>query len=1013
MKFIILHISDIHIKASSDQVLSRAENIATCVFEYLPGVDTVFIAISGDLAFSGRKEQYDLIAPFLNKIKVKIQKEKECAVEFVTVPGNHDCNFENSDGARNIIIDSITEKHNIDKSIVSICTKVQADYFKFRDEIECYQAENEDYLWRSRRFSVGDVIVGFECLNVSWLSKLHEEYGQLYFPIENYKDAERETCDISIFMLHHPLNWYKQSAYREFRTFIRTRSDLIITGHEHQAAAGKIEDTESGISSYVEGTALQGESNASGFNIININTETRKFSFTEYKWKKTRYEMDTHGAWIEFQAVQQKRANPLQINQAFRDKLNDPGALVVAPNGKGVSLSDIFVYPDLRIANEVGSSNVYVNSKVLLDPDKVRQGILLQGEDKSGATSLLFQLYQHYHDIKITPIYLRGCEIKHTSTESIKDTIKSAFKKQYNNSQLKQFMQLSKHSKILLVDDFDLTEIASVKERRKLLNTLREMFEYIVFVVNEMFELKELLEDDINEEATPLGHYIIQQINYKLRYKIIEKWYTATSDPMGDGDFIAQCDKADRQIESIMGKTLIPSAPLYLVTLLQSISLNNGNEFKDSALGYYYQYLITTAFGACGVRADMLTELFQYTSLLAWEFHRLKKTELSYFELESFNKSFSEQWTKVEFGSRLQLLLDARILTSTGGLYSFRYPYIYYYLKAFYIARNLDDTDVNGYISHCTKHLYVREHANTIIFLAHHSHDIAILDSIAKEYAKLYSGCAPVRLEDDTNGINSMIEVIQQFVYSGEDPKSYRKRQAEIKDEFCDGSDGLATAEEESEHLSPVARLTMLFKTAEILGQILKNQYATIKRGRKVELITQIFNGQLSALRSLYDFLEKNPDVLYNEVRSIFIRKKSSKTPDEIDALVRKLSSKILQAISYMFLHKAANCVNTQNLHDETHEVIELNPTIAFKLTEIIAHLDSPKQLPRHLISELYPIVKDNFLACNLLKVSILHRMYLFKTSTKDMQWASQSVGISIDQQNMITYQHKQRRLIK
>ncbi|MBK7491530.1 MAG: hypothetical protein IPI17_05600 [Nitrosomonas sp.] len=107
---------------------------------------------------------------------------------------------------------------------------------------------------------------------------------------------------------------------------------------------------------------------------------------------------------------------------------------------------------------------------------------------------------------------------------------------------------------------------------------------------------------------------------------------------------IARLDQAEKLMNAVMQKAIIPAIPLYLLTLLQSIDAGRSGDFKESALGYYYQYLLTEAFQNSGVKSDKLTELFQYSVYLAWEFHHQGKRELSELDLRAFNERFSNEW---------------------------------------------------------------------------------------------------------------------------------------------------------------------------------------------------------------------------------------------------------------------------------------------------------------------------------------------------------------------------------
>lgn len=1015
MKFVILHISDLHIKQRTDSVLSRAEEIAKCAYEYLRGVNNVFIVVSGDISFSGTKEQFDLAKDFFSDLKIKILEEHDCNVDYIVAPGNHDSNFCDNDETRNIIVKSITDRDKVDVNVVENCTKIQNNFFKFRDDIEELSIDNEDLLWRSRQFIVNSKTVCFEILNVAWLSQKEEVQGKLYFPVQNYENKIVKSCDLRIVVMHHPINWYREGIYREFRTFLRQISDIIITGHEHKGTAGIIDDAEAGMSVYIEGSALHGENNESGFIITAIDLDNKKFNATQYKWKKSSYEMVEHGSWFAYHSLPKKHANPFTILDSFVERLEDPGAFIAVQNAKKVSLSDIYVYPDLRIISENFKTRPeYINSSILLNPERTASGVLIQGEEKSGATSLLYQMYLKYHENNFVPVYINGTDIKKSDKLHIERVINNAIIKQYGEDSLAQYKKYPKKLKMILVDSLDQSQISSMRVRLELVAQLKDFCSNIVLTVGEMFELKEMLEYEAEVEASYLDHYVIQQINYSLRAKIINKWFKCVSDETCDeSKFIALCDNAEKQIETIMGKTLIPSAPLYLITLLQSITLHNGNDFKETALGHYYHYLITGAFSKFGVQPNELTELFQYSSHLAWEFHSSNSEVLTKSELERFNLKFSTQWTKVNFNTRLKLLLDARILTEDGESYSFRYPYIYYYLKSLYISKNLLDVSIREYVVHCTQHLYVRDYANTVLFLAHHSNDNFLLDAIISAYKSLFDHCSPVRFVDDTGMISSLIEVVQKLVYTGESPAEYRQRTNELKDVVCTKNDGLSESEETTPQLSLFAQLMMLFKTTEILGQILKNQYSTIRKAEKISLITDIFNGPLRALGDFYSYIQSKPDAFFAEIESLFVRKGSQRSVDEINAIVRHIVSKIVQGVSYVFLYKGAHAVNSNHLTEEIDQSVISNDTIGFKIIQLLTYLDSPKPIPRRLLGTLIPLIEHDFLTYNIVKLAVLQHLYMFKTTEKDMQWLSTNLNLSMHKQHAITYHSTQRRLLK
>lgn len=760
MTAVVLHLSDIHIKTVKDPILKRGASIAAATFASLPAASHVFIVCSGDVAYSGTSEEYQAATELFAEIKATIHKEKSCPVTFVFAPGNHDCDFEKNDGARKMLVSTIEKSDNpeVDESLINICTGIQSDFFTFRDYLENNAEATDDKLWRASVFEVEGKTIAFDCLNISWVSKIREDIGKLYFPVERYSAQTFEPVDVRLLVMHHPLNWFNQSMYRPFRTFIRKLANIVITGHEHQGNVGLIKDAETESSAYIEGGVLQSESKNltdSSFNVAVLDLSYSQFASTRYEWNGSMYAATEDGSWSDYRDLPAKRNNPFSLLPEFQELLDDPGAFFKHPGSSNVGLSDIYVYPDLRkVENEEDRRRVFLSSRRLLAPEVTADGILIEGEEKAGCTSLLYQLYRQYHERGFVPLYIKGKDLKKVTDADIDKLIKRATEHQYGADQVEAFMQLSRTQKLLLLDDFDDSPMRAGDARAGLLCALRKRFGHLVVTVGDMFEMREMLDGDVSRVLIALAHYKIQPFGHALRGELISRWLSLGADGTVDAaTAIARLDQAEKLVNAVMQKSVIPAIPLYLLTLLQSMDAGRSGDFKESALGYYYQYLLAEAFQNSGVKPDKLTEHFQYAAYLAWEFHRQGKRELTESELREFNECFTKDWHTVDFKPRLEVLLNARVLCKVGEDYAFRYPYIYFYLKGLYLSENLPDLTVRAYISHCCQHLYVREHANTVLFLAHHSNDDFVLKSIAESLHNLFRDKAPVKFDGDTLGI--------------------------------------------------------------------------------------------------------------------------------------------------------------------------------------------------------------------------------------------------------------------
>jgi hypothetical protein len=875
-------------------------------------------------------------------------------------------------------------------------------------------------LWRSRQFEVGKKVVAFESLNISWLSNVRETPGRLYFPFDHYLAKNTSVVNIRFIVMHHPLNWFNQSIYKSFKSFIREVADITITGHEHQGNVGVNSDAENDKSAFIEGCVLYDEKDPSNsaFNVASIDIDKKIFKSDRYKLKGAKYEATETGSWSEYHDLPLKEINLFPISLSFQGKMDDPGVFIKHPGRKhdsNITLSDLYIWPDiLKIGNGVNKRRNFISASKLLSPEMTTDGVLVQGEEKFGCTSLLYQLYKNYHDRGYVPVLIKGRDLKRTHEGELDDLILSAVEAQYGKAYVADFQQLSTSKKILLLDDFNQGPLKAAEARACLLCAIRARFSHLVVTVNEMFEMREMLEKDASQSLISLTHYKLQPFGYVLRSKLIQRWFSLGSDGTQDEtSFITKCDQAERLMKAAMTKTMIPKIPFFLLTLLQSMEAGRSGDFKDSALGYYYQFLLTDAFQCAGVIPEKLTEFYQYSSHLAWEFHVQKKSELSTLELRGFNSRFSELWHTVDFGFQMEVLVNARVLSRVGEDYAFRYPYIYYYLKGQYISKNLSNPDIRSYVGNCCKHLYVRDYANTVLFLAHHTDDDYLLVSISHALQSIFESCLPVTFNGDTDRIQKLIKDSPQLSYSGVQPIEHRNRRDEFQDEHDDGKDGLVDSEEETDELSLIAQILMLFKTTEILGQILKNQYSTILRTRKRELLDELFKGPLRALRDFYNFIEKNPDSLVAEIDAVLVRKKKTDTHEDRIRIAKKVVAEIVQIVSFGFVLRAAQGASSDNLNEDVREVVKKNNSLGFKLIELGIQLDNPKPIPRQLLKSVYIESKDDSISARLVELMVLNRLYMFKTSEQDMQWLSSELKINIGIQHAITYQDVKHKLIK
>lgn len=728
---------------------------------------------------------------------------------------------------------------------------------------------------------------------------------------------------------------------------------------------------------------------------------------TRYNWASDRklYEPSEEGSWKDYRDIPIKARHPLELQEGFRRILTDPGGSFKKLSGHDLTLADIYIFPDLMSITDVEESRRIVSSEILTDPIRISGGVLLEGEERIGTSSLLYQLFERYYDRGFVPLLLKGSDLRGTTGKDIDAWIKNAVRVQYGQDALTKFEQLEKSKKLLLLDEFDECSIPAAAFRARGISAVIERFGYLIIAVGELFDLQEVLTYLDANTRRSFHHYRLLPFGFTLRAKLIRRWFQlgAKDGSLDDASLLARCDQAEKLMDVAMVRNIVPSLPLYLLTLLQGIDLGLSGQFQESALGNYYVFLLNEGMRAAGIQPAKWDELTEYSADLAWHFHKKAQRELPKTSLMEFNEKFSKERHTVDFEKRLDELLATRILIKTGDAFRFRYHYIYYLLKGRYLTRNLADADVMSYIEHCCEHLYVRENANTVLFMAHHQvGQPFLMDKIVATLGAQFAAKAPVTFFDDTKGVDQLVRDLPKLEYSGEAPEKHRERVNKLKDKFDDGNDGLIDREEGGAELSVTAQVVMVFKTVEILGQLLQNQYAALPRTRRVEILEYIFNGPLRALRGYFDFLAKKPDAFIAELDAALLERGKITNTEKRQRIARELAAVIVQIPVLGFVLKAALSVSSESLIEDICAVSLKTNTPALRFIELAAILDTLKKLPKDKIERLFDETKGKLIPHRLLQFLILRHLYMFRTREQDKQWLASKEIVGMRTQHAI-----------
>ena len=997
MNLLILHLSDIHIKDESDTILKRGNAIGRTAFKDLPLVDAVAIVLTGDIAFSGKATEYDLARTFVSDIVKSIKAQNDIQIHVLMSPGNHDCDFgsRNAD-VREIVIEKIrsTSPDSIKESIIDECTNIQDSFFKFRDELAVIQPINLDKLWQSYIIEAGGKRVVFHCLNVAWMSQLHEQQGQIVFPTKRYEAISATKADTSIVCMHHPINWFSQASYRPFRQFVRKCGHLILTGHEHEQAVAFVDDTDSGESVSIDGGVLQGgNEEQSRFNLIFLDIDKQEYSVSFHDWDGTRYlPIELDSSWSSFRRLPEKRKNEFEISVDFSRQLDDAGARFTH-HGKSrdLALDDVFVYPEMRQLGEDEKRRKFVDSANLRRPENLERGALIRGREQYGKTSLLKQLFRSYHSRGFVPIFVSGKSINNSSPREMQKLLEAAVIKCYGKSAVTSFWQVGIEKRVLLLDDIDESKLSG-QFFSKAIEYLSKTFTILIVTCSEMFELRALFASESSNFLKSINQYELLEFGSKRRHDLIKRWVSLGDGAVSVEKLIALIDQGEGLVMAVLGEGVVPSTPFFVLTLLQSVESGSIANLQHSALGEYYRYLIIHSLELQSVSREEHNEILNYCAHLAWFIHQSseERGRIDKNAFEKFHHAFVDlHGLSLPFLDRHELLLTAKILDSQDGGYGFRYPYLYYFFLGMYLAEHLDDDEnkdeVQGVIREFCKNLHRQENGNIILFLAHHSRDKRVYESILAVMQMHYKKHHPITFDDDVDVVNRLVESAPQLIYEDSDILKNRAELRELQDEHKNANRVML---ENPETLpSELIAIMSLMRTIDILGQFLKNHYGQLSATVKTTLIKELFDGGLRGLRDLFELLFSDSEGLVRSIEGVLEKRGIENDPIRRNARAKREMFEVLGMLAFAFIRRCGVSVASPHLLKVIEKVVENSPTTANRLIlssielEKCGGLDNFEQL-RNLNKE----ITSNSFAQSILQQLVVTHMHLYPTSAAQKQ---------------------------
>lgn len=571
MRILLLHLSDIHLSSADDPVAYRAIRIKEAVVGACPTADACFVAVSGDIANTGDPKEYAVAGRFFGDLRASLMTSGIPEVQLVFVPGNHDCNFRGEIDTRAFILESLNSY--LSKPIdfggfnFEAMIDVQSDFFRFEaaarggDPIPMWEK-----LYYRLTFNVSGETVVFHCFNTAWLSRKNEVQSELYVPKECLIGSTPPDAALSVALFHHPYNWINAANYRALKGFVEKETDLILTGHEHEAGLSRRESFEGERMDYSEAPALGGANDSeSGFQLFSRDPSQSDQMVRRFAWSGQRY-AETDCRAFTLSRNRARPANPFTLSSDFRDELCAVGTGFkhprCTPPHRELTLRDIYIYPDLRhraidkLLMGKSAADLRVNGDEIINFIQTYKRVLIYGADDAGKTALCKVLYEDLLGRGLVPLLIGGEQLRRWNTEAgLLQIIATCVKAQYSPGATEAFLQLPALQKAILIDDYHRCGLTRARQRQ-LVQLCKAISGIVVLFASDLFAIQELANYTEQEHAFADFHACdIKEFGKYHRRHLIEKWiYLGREETAELDDLEDEVNRAERIVATLIDR---------------------------------------------------------------------------------------------------------------------------------------------------------------------------------------------------------------------------------------------------------------------------------------------------------------------------------------------------------------------------------------------------------------------------------------------------------------------------
>lgn len=702
--------------------------------------------------------------------------------------------------------------------------------------------------------------------------------------------------------------------------------------------------------------------------------------------------------------VSSRRLRGTSLNGNYLAKISDPGLSLSIPHKHTPSIDDIFVYPDLETIDidQKKDTSSSMSSERIISTANNPQNWLLFGDDLSGKTTLSYVIQNRISNMGKLAVHLAPANVMSINVSTFDKIISKAFSDQYDVAGIPQktvesYIADNKSEIVLIIDDFDKIQFKKAGDRAKLVNYLKENYFSIVVLANASKELEFTTSSQNQEFSRDFSIHRILQLGHERRDSLIEKWVNLNNEePVGDKQLLEAKNDISKKINTAIGTNYLPTYPFYCLTILEMFESGGKAKLQGSEYAELYGYFITHALMLNGVKPKDLGFYSAYLSYLASTLHARDTTALSESDIkEIFTSHLQAIGLDRPFDAIHTKLVASKILRLDSGHYSFNLSYYRYYFFAKYLSDSIDEQETKDIIESLVDNLHQDDHANTVVFLVHHSKNTEIIDVILQKAKEQFASIELQTLSrEEVVNINELINEDMQFVLKDGSVSEHRKKELKRQDDYERSQRNSSKTEN---ILGVYDQITLAFRTIDVLGKITSNYYGELKANRKYLIIRELYELGFRSLRTFLESFESYIGTLRTHLETK-IDDKNLESAVAKQTAANQIIYSFTHIITYSFIKRVSDSVASKDLSITVDDVLSGEVGPIAKLTSIAIKLNFPESLNRYKdeIARLYADLSDNSLARDLLRFMVLEHLYKFEVGYQDKQSICNQLKIDV-----------------